>query len=307
MLYSEFRRGDCMEKYLLVAVSGILAGFLTRIALLRVDYRQYPGYPHGFVTHLSMGFIAASLGAIAVPALLKPDYAAFTFLALAAQQFREIRSMERQTLESLEESELVQRGKDYIEGIARTFEARNYLVMATAFVTSLITQFLGLLPGIAGGIVLVLISLLFKSGDTIGDICEVVPAKLNFKDTILHVDHINIMSVGLKDSRKKILHEGLGVILKPKNDDARATIHDIGQRLAIAHTAATILGTKKDIDMPEFTPMLRKDPDTGQVGFYIVPNEPDIKALIEAVKQAPVLESAATRPLKSRAGRYASD
>ncbi|RYD02947.1 hypothetical protein N752_22435 [Desulforamulus aquiferis] len=81
----------------------------------------------------------------------------------------------------------------------------------------------------------------------------------------------------------------------------------MGQRIAIAHTAATILGTKKDIDLPEFTPMLRKDPDTGQVGFYILPNEPDMEALIEAVKQAPVLESAAARPLKSKAGRYASD
>ncbi|GAB6182199.1 YIEGIA family protein [Desulfotomaculum defluvii] len=296
-----------MEKYLLVVVVGIAAGFLSRLSLLRVDYRQYPGYPHGFVTHISLGFIAASLGAIAVPALIEPDYAAFTFLALAAQQFRDIRSMERQTLESLEESELVQRGKDYIEGIARTFEARNYLVMATAFLTSLIVQFVGLIAGVAAGIVLVLISLLFKSGDTIGNICEVVPAKLHFKDTVLYVDHINIMSVGLKDRRRKILEDGLAVLIKPKNDDARATIHDIGQRLAIAHTAGTILGIKKDVDLPEFTPMLRKDPDTGQVGFYIVPNEPDIKALIEAVKKAPVLESAASRPLKSKAGKYAAD
>lgn len=296
-----------MEKYLYVMVIGIVAGVISRIVLLRVDYRQYPGYPHGFVTHLSLGFIAAALGAVAVPALIEPDYAAFTFLALAAQQFRDIRSMERQTLESLEESELVERGKDYIEGIARTFEARNFLVMATAFLTALITQMFGMIAGMASGIVLVLISLLFKSGDKIGDICDVVPAKLHFKETILYVDHINIMSVGLKDRRKKILEDGLGVILKPKNDDARATIHDIGQRLAIAHTAATILGTKKDVDLPEFTPMLRKDPDTGQIGFYIVPNEPDMEALLEAVRKAPVLESAAARPLKSKTGRYASD
>ena len=296
-----------MIQYPFVIVLGIAAGIITRLALLRVDYRQFPGYPHGFVTHLSLGFIAAALGSIAIPALVKPDYAAFTFLALAAQQFREIRNMERQTLESLEESELVQRGKDYIEGIARTFEARNYLVMATSFLTSLITQFLGVWAGAIGGFLLVLISLLFKSGDNIGNICEVVPAKLYFKGTILHVEGISIMSVGLKGRREKIAKEGLGVLLKPKNDDARATIHDIGQRLAIAHTAATILGTKKDVDLREFSPMLRKDPDTGQVGFYILPNEPDMKALIEAVKQTPVLESASSRPLKSKAGRYASD
>ncbi|AEG61151.1 YIEGIA family protein [Desulforamulus ruminis] len=296
-----------MDSYPSVMVVAIAAGIITRLALLRVDYRQFPGYPHGFVTHLSLGFIAAALGSIAVPALVKPDYAAFTFLALAAQQFREIRNMERQTLESLEESELVQRGKDYIEGIARTFEARNYLVMGTSFATALITQYLGLWAGIIGGFLLILISLLLKTGDNIGNICEVVPARLYFKGTILYVEEISIMSVGLKERREKIVKEGLGVLIKPKNDDARATIHDMGQRLAIAHTSATILGTKKDIDLPEFTPMLRKDPDTGQVGFYIIPNEPDMKALIEAVKRTPVLESASSRPLKSKPGRYASD
>lgn len=296
-----------MEPYLIVIIAGTAAGFVTRLALLRVDYKQYPGYPHGFVTHLSLGFIAASLGAIAVPALVNQDFTAFTFLALAAQQFREIRNMERQTLESLEESELVERGKEYIEGIARTFEARNYLVMATAFITAIITQAIGTVAGLAGGIVLILLSILLKTGSTIGDICEVVPAKLHFEDTILKVNHINIMSVGLSKSREKIIKDGLGVLIKPKNDDARATIHDMGQRLAIAHTAATILGTKKDIDTPEYTPLLRKDPDTGQLGFYILPNEPDIEALVEAVRQSPVLESAASRPLKTRAGRYAAD
>ncbi|HBK52913.1 MAG TPA: hypothetical protein DDZ44_03100, partial [Syntrophomonas wolfei] len=62
------------------------------------------------------------------PAIAKPDYVAVTFLALAAQQFREIRNMERETLSKLEESKLIPRGPDYIEGIARVFEARNYLV-----------------------------------------------------------------------------------------------------------------------------------------------------------------------------------
>ncbi|AEF94850.1 hypothetical protein Desca_2011 [Desulfotomaculum nigrificans CO-1-SRB] len=286
---------------------GIATGFLTRVVLIRVDYRQYPGYPHGFVTHLSLGFIASALGAIAVPALLKQDYAAFTFLALAAQQFREIRNMERQTLESLEEAELVQRGKNYIEGIARTFEARNYLVMITAFLSALTAWFLGPVAGVTGGILLIIISLVFKTGDVIGNICEVVPAEISFKNNILHVNHIGIMAVGLKDSREKIQKEALGVIIKPKNDDARAAIHDMGQRQAIAYTAATILGVKKDIDTPEFTPILRKDLDTGEVGFYILPNEPDMKALIAAVKRTPVLESSGSRPLKSKAGRYAAD
>ena len=112
-----------MENYLSAIIAGTLVGTITRALLLRLDYRQYPGYPHGYISHLALGFIASALGAVAVPAILKPDFTAFTFLALAAQQFREIRSMERQTLENLEQTELVRRGNDYIEGIARTFEA----------------------------------------------------------------------------------------------------------------------------------------------------------------------------------------
>ncbi|MBC7326372.1 MAG: YIEGIA domain-containing protein, partial [Moorella sp. (in: Bacteria)] len=62
-----------MNEHIPTIVSGTLAGTVARLVMLRVDYRQYPGYPHGYVTHLSLGFIAAALGAVAVPAILKPD------------------------------------------------------------------------------------------------------------------------------------------------------------------------------------------------------------------------------------------
>lgn len=84
-----------MDNYLIVIVCGIVAGFLARWITLRSDYRHYPTYPHGQLVHLAVGFIAASLGAVAVPAIMKPDFVAVTFLVLAAQQFRDIRNMER--------------------------------------------------------------------------------------------------------------------------------------------------------------------------------------------------------------------
>jgi len=283
--------------YLVVILVGILSGTAARIILLRIDYRQYPGYPHGYLTHIALGFIASALGAVAVPAILKPDYVAVTFLALAAQQFREIRNMERKTLESLEKTELVKRGLDYIEGIARTFEARNYLVMGTSFVTALAAQFGGLLAAGITAFLAILVSRYYMSGEVIGDICEVVPAQLNFEGAILKVDGIGIINVGLKTMREKILQDGLAVIIKPRDGNARATIHDIGQRMAIAFTAAVIMGTKKDVDSSEFTPLARKNPDTGEVGLYIVPVEKDIEQLIAAVKLTPVLESARSKPL----------
>jgi len=152
-----------IKDYILVIIIGTTAGTVTRIVLLKVDYRQYPGYPHGYIVHVTLGFIASALGAVAIPAIIEKEFTAFTFLALAAQQFREIRTQERITLESLEESELIQRGKDYIEGIAKTFEARNYLVMVTAFFTVLATQVslavgFNYIPGIITGIIALLIT-----------------------------------------------------------------------------------------------------------------------------------------------------
>jgi len=292
---------NLIPEYLLVILAGVVAGTVTRVILLRIDYRQYPGYPHGYLGHLFLGFIASVLGAVAIPAIMKPDFAAATFLALAAQQFREIRNIERRTLESLERSELVRRGLDYIEGIARTFEARNYLVMGTAFVTSLAAQFGGPVVAFVVAILAVLFSRYFMSGQVVGSICEVVPARISFKGAILMVDEIGVMNVGLKSMRDKILKDGLAVKLIPRDGNARSTLHDIGQRNAIAFTASVILGTKKDVDIPEFTPLARKNPDTGEVGLYIMPVERDMEQLIAAVKLTPVLESARSKPLKAGA------
>ena len=203
--------------------------------------------------------------------------------------------MERRTLESLESTELVKRGLDYIEGIARTFEARNYLVMGTAFVTSLAAQFGGTFAAVVTALVALIISRYFMSGEVIGNICDVVPAKISFKGPTLMVDEIGIMNVGLASMRAKIMEDGLAVKIIPRDGNARATIHDIGQRNAIAFTAAVILGTNKDVDIPEFTPMARKNPDTGEVGLYILPVEKDLEQLIAAVKLTPVLESARSK------------
>ena len=112
--------------------NGVVIGVLIRYYVLKRDYRQYPSYPHGVLTHLSLGFIAAVIGSIAIPALMEKEFTAVTFLALAATQFREVRDMERIMLLNLDQTSLVSRGADYIEGIARIFEARNYIVMFTS-------------------------------------------------------------------------------------------------------------------------------------------------------------------------------
>ena len=91
-----------MGQYTLPVLLGILFGFVGRVVLLKSDYRHYPTHPHGMIIHLTLGFIAASLGSIAVPAIIEREYTAVTFLAVAAQHFREVRNMERETLTRME-------------------------------------------------------------------------------------------------------------------------------------------------------------------------------------------------------------
>lgn len=296
-----------MKAYAIVILTGVLAGFIDRWIMLRNDYRHYPTYPHGMLTHLTLGFIAASLGAVAVPAIAKPDYVAVTFLVLAAQQFREIRNMERETLSKLEESKLIRRGNDYIEGIAKVFEARNYLSIITALFTSGTTHILGWQYSLITAAICIGFSVKYMRGSYLEDIAQIYSGEVHFEKALLMVDDVVIMNVGLPETRKKIREEGMGVIIKPNDDDARLTLHNPGQRMAIIHDVVSILGSKVDISEGDLTPLARKQVDKGYLAFFIVANEPDLEMLIEIIKKVPVLETSQGTTLKSFYGRKAAD
>ncbi|MCG0274703.1 MAG: YIEGIA family protein [Thermosediminibacteraceae bacterium] len=294
--------------YMAVVSVGLVMGTLGRLYLLRVDYRQYPSYPQGYIVHLALGFIAAFLGAVAVPALVAKEYTAVTFLALAAQQFREIRDMERESLKNIEETELVPRGAAYIEDIAKAFESRNYLAMLTALVASTVVEFSKKpVLGVFTGAVVILLLSLFTRRKRIRDIATVRPAEIHFQGSILCIEDIQVMNVGHPVSRKIFMEKGLAVMIEPKDDNARATLANIGQRQAIAHDVAALLGVKRDVNEVDFMPLVRIDLETGKVGLVIVPMEKDMESLIKAVRMVPVLESSRRKPLKSKAGRKASD
>ncbi|MEW6724820.1 MAG: YIEGIA family protein [Bacillota bacterium] len=288
-------------------VVGVIAGFLTRVYLLRLDYRQYPTYPHAYLTHLVLGGVASVLGAVAIPALLQREYVAVTFLVLAAQQFREIRAMERDSLSHLEGQELTERGQAYIETIARTFEARNYLAMLAALTASSITHFTDPRWGAAAGLAWPFLGALLSKGQRLGDIATVRAARPRFEETLLWVEDVQIMEVGLGEARQTMLEYGRAVIIEPKDDNARCTLQALGQRQALAHDATRILGLRKDFDYIEFTPLVRREIHSGRVALFIVASEPDEEALVELVRRAPVLESVRKLPLATRAGRRASD
>ncbi len=296
-----------MGSYTEAIILGTAAGFLARLYMLRTDYRNYPSYPHGYIIHLSLGAIAASLAALALPALLEEEYTAITFLVLCAQQFRDIRNMERETLMKLEENKLVPRGADYIEGIAKVFESRNYLVMLVALVTSGMVLYGGILFGFPTAVAMILFAHFLMRGSYIRHIAQVEEGHLHFEKSLLYVDDIVIMNVGDPAAREKILQDGVGLMLHPFDDDGRSILNNLGQRQAILHDISMLVGNKVEIGEPDFSPAARKNVETGSLAIFLVPNEKDTACLIEAAKRTPILESAVQKPLSARIGRKAAD
>lgn len=296
-----------MNTYTEAVILGMVAGFLARLYMLRTDYRNYPSYPHGYIIHLSLGAIAASLASIALPALLEEEYTAITFLVLCAQQFRDIRNMERETLMKLEENTLVPRGLDYIEGIAKVFESRNYLVMLVSLVTSGATIYGGVGLGAVAGLVVILFARFLMRGSFIRGIARVTEGKLHFEKSLLYVDDIVLMNVGDPEAREKILREGVGIVLHPYDDDGRSILNNLGQRQALVHDISMLVGNKLEVGEQEWTPAARKNMETGALGIFLLPNEKDVECVIEAAKRTPVLESAVQKPLANTIGRKAAD
>lgn len=301
------------SEYLIASVvAGGLLGAWSRLSMLRIDYRQYPSYPQGLTIHLALGAVAAFIGSVAAPAIAEKEFAAATFLALAATQFREVRNMERQTLLNLEETELVPRGAGYIEGIARVFEARNYLAMLTGLLSSTAIVIAGafgtgLWPAVAVGVAAGAATMIWVrrgvEGPHVADIADVEIVPITFDGPLLTVAGVIVLNVGLADARERYVQEGVGVLITPRDRDARETLANIGQRQAIAHDAATLVGVTKEIDEPYFTPLVRRDGVKGHIVMAIIPAEKNNQALLEAVRRVPILEAAVRKPSASSAGR----
>ncbi|MFS0751562.1 YIEGIA family protein [Oceanobacillus sp. 1P07AA] len=289
-----------IEAYLNAILFGVVTGTIARMLTLRSDYRQYPTYLHGRIIHLSLGFIAASLGALAIPALLEMEFTAVTFLTVAATQFRDVRNMERNTLTELDGFELVSRGNTYIEGIAISFESRNYLVMFTAFLTTLAYIAWGWFPASVVAVLSFLIGLSLMSGSTLKDIVDIEQSEISFDGAGLYVDNIYIMNIGLPERQEEILEHGMGFILKPKNINIVTTIANLGQRQAILHDVSVSLGVFRDSGTPALTPLIKRDLDDGRLGVFILPLVKDAEKAKKVIGAVPVLESAVRMPSESK-------
>ncbi|WP_071395603.1 YIEGIA family protein [Bacillus tuaregi] len=289
-----------MNEYTYPIILGMTIGTLTRIYMLRTDYRQYPTYLHGKIIHVALGFIAAGLGTVAVPSIMEENFTAITFLTVAASQFREVRNMERNTLAELDSYEMVPRGKTYIEGIAIAFESRNYLVIFTSLISTLAYLVFNFWAGLIVAILSLLISKKLMAGSKIKDIVDITYVEPRFEGPGLYVDNIYIMNIGIPARQEEVLRYGMGFILKPKNFDSRSTIANLGQRQAILHDVSTAMGVYRDSGTPALVPLAKRDLDDGRVAIFVLPQEKDIQRAIEVIGAVPTLENAIRMPNERR-------
>lgn len=290
------------QHFLLSVIIGVTFGCIARSILLRTDFRQYPTYPQGRIIHMSLGFVAAFIGAVSVPAVLEKNWTAVTFLGLAATQFREVRKMERDTLVNIDELELVKRGTPFIEGMAQAFESRNYLVMFTALVTTLFSAFY-IWSGPIAGIIMLFIVKKNMAGKLISSVADVTEAKIHFKGPNLFVGDIHIKNVGLESDREVILERGVGAIITPKTDSAAVTLSYLGQRQAMLHHVANILGIYLDSGEPAIVPLTKRKLEDGRIGLFLMPQEREFSQVKRVLENVPILDSAIRLPKEADTGK----
>ena len=281
---------------------GIIIGMLSRLIMLHLEQKQYPTEPNILLSQLVLAFVASSLGALLVPALIERSYTSITFLSLAAQQFRQVRDNRRDTLQNLEDVQLIQRGNAFIEEIARTYEVRNYTCIVTSFITVgiyyvITSEFkLGEIPSIIissiCGVVLAFILKKALTRQSIGDIADVVPAEISFvNESIMQIGELKgITNVGLEEDRQKYLTKGLGIEIIPKDKSYVniGTIYDPGQRQAIIYNIYSRIGISREDTEPAFYPLPRINLKNGSLMIAVVPVDRDINKLIDAVKSCPI-------------------
>lgn len=277
---------------LFIILCGIVMGTIARAITLRIDTRQNPSYPTGAFINIVIGILASSLGAVAIPSLLNKEFTAVTFIALAIQHFRDVRKTEKESLEDLEKTEYSKRGAAYIDGIAKTYESRNYLSMLTSLFVVLVLSIvsvdslvINMIGAVVCGFGMIYFLTIITKGKCIGDICNIREGKITIDHSDLFVNGMYVTNVlGTERSRDLFLKEGIGIVIEPKNDKFRITVENYGQRQAMLFEATRTFGVKRY----SFT---RKNYTNGALLLAFVPIIRDPDAIIDVIKKTPVLES----------------
>ncbi len=288
---------DLFRRSFIVA---LFIGVLCRGLVLRVTDKQYPSRPQDYLEQIIISGLSASLGAIAFPALIDKEFSALTFFAVAIQQFQGLSKEEKITIENIDNQEVVPKGAAYIEEIASTYESRSYISLFSALVASVIYIYfaraykLTFLPctilAAIGGAIVGLIFRKYLRRDSIGDIADVVEAKISFEGPILKVNDVFINNIGLEDTRSKYLKDGIAIEIIPKDLKAYGIISDLGQRQAMLHNLFIHFGINKDIDEKDLLATSKINLEKNTVVIPYLPLVKDMDELIKVIKSTPILE-----------------
>ena len=288
---------DLFRRSFIVA---LFIGVLCRGLVLRVTDKQYPSRPQDYLEQIIISGLSASLGAIAFPALIDKEFSALTFFAVAIQQFQGLSKEEKITIENIDNQEVVPKGAAYIEEIASTYESRSYISLFSALVASVIYIYfaraykLTFLPctilAAIGGAIVGLVFRKYLRRDSIGDIADVVEAKISFEGPILKVNDVFINNIGLEDTRSKYLKDGIPIEIIPKDLKAYGIISDLGQRQAMLHNLFIHFGINKDIDEKDLLATSKINLEKNTVVIPYLPLVKDMDELIKVIKSTPILE-----------------
>ncbi|MFW5992167.1 MAG: YIEGIA domain-containing protein, partial [Halanaerobiaceae bacterium] len=144
-------------------------------------------------------------------------------------------------------------------------------------------------------------------GEKVANIAHVEIGPLKIEGHNIGIGKNIIMNVGEEEALQKWRKEGLGIKIIPRDEDARATLFNLGQRQAILHDLSILMGVKLDQGLQQYTPLARLEINRGTLHVIIIPQEPDKRFIREAINKIPVLESTRRKPLLSAAGNKAAD
>ena len=283
-------------------IAAMIIGTLCRFFLLRVKDNQYPTTPQDYIEQIIIASLAASLGAVAFPALIDKEFSALTFLAVGIQQFQGLAQQEKITLENTDADELVSKGEPYIDVIATTYEVRSYVSLFSALIASIIYIYIArkydadalicTIFATLGGIIVALIFRRMLRRSSIKDVADIYPAKISFDGPILKVNDIVMTNIGLKDTRKKYLEKGIAIEIVPKDMSSFGIINDIGEQRAIMHNIYLHMGIDKDVDETDIKTIARTNLDRKSVVIVTIPLLRDEVKLIQVAESAPILDTA---------------
>lgn len=282
-------------------ITAMIIGTLCRFFVLRVKDKQYPSRPQDYIEQIIIAALAASLGAVALPALMDKEFSALTFLAVGIQQFQGLSQQEKITLENIDSDDLVSKGADYINEIATTYEVRSYISLFSALVSSIVyiyvskafdaDIFVCIIFSAIGGIIVGLIFKRILKRESINDVADIHMAQITFEKQLLKVNGITMANIGLKDTRKKYLEQGMAIEIMPKNMSDFGIINDIGQQRAIMHNIYIHLGFAKDVDEKDLLPISRTDLDRKSVVIIMIPLIKDEVTFMQVAGSTPVLDT----------------